>query len=118
MEMDELTGQIRRAIDTCDQEFHKQERYCKEQREVLRGLEELAAREPQMYELDDWKDQVMTVCKVAMANLVMWTRDRCFSAGYGQATWKRLEPFFKLSGRVRWGTSGWRSSCGSSPTAN
>ena len=102
-EMDELNGQIRRAIDRCDQEFHKQERYCKEQREVLRALEELAAREPQMYELDDRKDQVMTVCKVAMANLVMWTRDRYFPAGYGQATWKRLEPFFKLSGRVRWG---------------
>ena len=56
-----------------------------------------------MYELDDRKDQVMTVCKVALANLAMWTRDRYFPEGYGQATWKRLEPFFKLSGRVRWG---------------
>jgi len=102
-EMDGLTGRIRRAVDSCNQEFHKQERYCKEQREVLRGLEELAAREPQMYELDDRKDQVMTVCKVAMANLAMWTRERYFPEGYGQATWKRLEPFFRLSGRVRWG---------------
>ncbi|MDQ5851426.1 MAG: hypothetical protein M3380_05010, partial [Chloroflexota bacterium] len=102
-EMDERNGRIRRAVDSCNQEFHKQERYCKEQREVLRALEELAAREPQMYELDDRKDQVMTVCKVAMANLAMWTRDRYFPEGYGQATWKRLEPFFKLSGRVRWG---------------
>ena len=42
----------------------------------------------------------MTVCKVAMANLVMWTRDKYFPACYRQATWKRLEPFFKLSGRV------------------
>lgn len=102
-EMNELNGQIRAVIDRCDQEFHKQERYCKEQREVLRALEGLAAREPQMYELDDRKDQVMTVCKVAMANLVMWTRDRYFPACYRQATWKRLEPFWKLSGRVRWG---------------
>lgn len=102
-EMDELTGRIRRAVDSCNQEYHKQERYCKEQREVLRALEELAAREPQMYELDDRKDQVMTVCKVAVANLVMWTRERYFPEGYGQATWKRLEPFLKLSGRVRWG---------------
>ena len=28
-----------------------------------------------MYELDNSKDQVMTVFKVALVNLVMWTRD-------------------------------------------
>ena len=27
-----------------------------------------------MYELDNRKDQVMTICKVAMANLAMWVR--------------------------------------------
>ncbi len=80
------------------------QRYCKEQREVLRALEDLAAREPQMYELDDAKDQIMSVCKVALANLVLWTRDQYFPAAYAHATWKRLEPFFKLSGRVRWGS--------------
>ncbi len=103
-EMDGLNAQVRHAVDKCDQEFRKQERYCQEQREVLRALEELAVREPQMYELDDAKDQVMTVCKVALANLGMWTRDRYFPEGYAHATWKRLEPFFKLSGRVRWGS--------------
>jgi len=102
-EMDELTKRIWGAWETSETEGRKQERYCREQREVLRALEDLAAREPQMYELDDRKDQVMTVCKVAMANLVMWTRDRYFPEAYRQATWKRLEPFVKLSGRVRWG---------------
>jgi hypothetical protein len=28
-----------------------------------------------MFELDNRKDQVMTVCKAALVNLVMWTRD-------------------------------------------
>ncbi len=102
-ELDGLNQQIRRAFDTCNTEFRKQERYCQEQREVLRALEELAAREPQMYALDDAKDQVMSVCKVALANLVLWTRDQYFPTAYAHATWQRLEPFFKLSGRVRWG---------------
>jgi hypothetical protein len=42
----------------------------------------------------------MTVCKVAMANLVMWVRDRYFPASYAQATWKRLLPFFQLPGTI------------------
>jgi hypothetical protein len=35
-----------------------------------------------MYELDNAKDQVMTVCKVALANLVMWTREMYFPSDY------------------------------------
>lgn len=53
-----------------------------------------------MYELDHRKDQVMTVCKVALANLAMWTRDRYFPASYAHATWRRLLPFFQLSGII------------------
>ena len=53
-----------RAYDVSTAEYTKQERYCKEQRTVLRALADLAAREPPMYELDNAKDQIMTVCKV------------------------------------------------------
>ena len=53
-----------------------------------------------MYELDNRKDQVMTVCKVALANLAMWVRDQYFPASYAQATWKRLLPFFQLPGTI------------------
>ena len=53
-----------------------------------------------MYELDHRKDQVMVVCKVAVANLAMWVRDRYFPASYAQATWKRLLPFFHLPGTI------------------
>ncbi len=56
-----------------------------------------------MHELDNRKDQVMTICKVALANLVMWVRARFFPATYASATWQRLLPFFRLPGRVRWG---------------
>ena len=35
-----------------------------------------------MYELDHAKDQVMTTLKLALANLVMWTRDHYFPATY------------------------------------
>ena len=88
------------AYEQCNAEFRKQERYCKEQREVLRALEVLKEQERTMYELDNRKDQVMTVCKVAMANLAMWVRDRYFPASYAQATWKRLLPFFQLPGTI------------------
>jgi hypothetical protein len=57
-----------------------------------------------MYELDNHKDQVMTVCKVALANLGMWVRDQYFPAQYAQASWQRLQVFFQLPGRVHWGT--------------
>ena len=80
--------------------FREQERYCKEQREVLRALEDLKEQEQTMYELDNRKDQVMTVCKVALANLAMWVRDHFFPPSYAQATWKRLLPFFHLPGTI------------------
>jgi hypothetical protein len=60
----------------------------------------LKAQEKTMYELDHRKDQVMTVCKVALANLAMWVRDHYFPPSYAQATWRRLLPFFQLPGTI------------------
>jgi hypothetical protein len=53
-----------------------------------------------MYELDNRKDQVMTVFKVALTDLVMWTRDHYFPESFAHATWQRLSPFFHLPGLV------------------
>jgi len=64
-ELEPIRAKEWRAYEQCNREFGKQERYCKAQREVLRALEELEAKELTMYELDHCKDQVMTVCKVA-----------------------------------------------------
>jgi hypothetical protein len=89
-----------KAYSQCNDEFCKQERYCKEQREVLRELEDLEAKQRTMYELDNRKDQVMTVCKVASANLAMWVRDQYFPSSYAHATWQRLLPFFQLPGTI------------------
>jgi hypothetical protein len=91
------------AYETSNREYAKCQKYCREQRELLRALEDLAQQERDMYELDNRKDQVMTVCKVALANLVMWVRDRYFPASYAHASWHRLRPFFQLPGRLRWG---------------
>ncbi len=103
-EIDAQLEQLRikewQAYDQCNAEFRKQERYCKEQREVLRALEDLKEPERSMYELDNRKNQVMTVCKVAVANLAMWVRDRYFPPSYAQVTWKRLPPFFQLPGTI------------------
>jgi hypothetical protein len=99
-ELEQLRIKEWRAYEQCNAEFRKQERYCKEQREVLRALEDMKAQEKTMYELDHQKDQVMTVCKVAVANLVMWVRDHYFPSSYAQATWRRLLPFFRLPGTI------------------
>jgi hypothetical protein len=86
-----------------DAEWRKIERYCQEQRTVLRHLEDLTARAQPMYELDNAKDQVMTILKLALTNLAMWTRDQYFPTDYAHATWHRLAPFFRLPGRIVWG---------------
>lgn len=99
-ELEPLGRKEWQAYEQCNAEFRKQERYCKEQREVLRALEDLKEQERSMYELDNRKDQVMTVCKVALANLAMWVRDSYFPPSYAQATWKRLLPFFQLPGTI------------------
>src|SRR5207244_858405 len=75
-----------------------------QQRELLRAMEDLAQQERDMYELDNRKDQIMTVCKVALANLGMWARDHYFPAEYAHASWHRLQIFFQLPGRLHWGT--------------
>src|SRR6266705_1356150 len=99
-ELEQIRVKEWRAYEQCNQEFRKQERYCKEQREVLRALEDLKAKERTMYELDHRKEQVMTVCTVALANLAMWVRDQYFPPSYAHATWRRLLPFFQLPGTV------------------
>lgn len=89
-----------RAFDESEAEYQKQRRYRKQQRQILRALEDLTATERQMYELDNRKDQVMTTLKVALVNLILWTRDQWFPPNFAQATWAKLAPFFRLPGRV------------------
>ncbi|MDP9374516.1 MAG: hypothetical protein M3Q65_19115, partial [Chloroflexota bacterium] len=89
-----------RAPATSNCECATYRRYCREQGDLLRALEDLAAAARAMHELDDAKDQVMTACKVAWATLVMWVRDRYVPDDYARATWGRLAPFFRLPGRV------------------
>jgi hypothetical protein len=101
-ELEPLWQRVYRVQEKSYRESSKHERYCREQRELLRTLEDLAASERVMHELDNRKDQIMIICKVALANLVMWVRDRFFPSTYAHATWQRLLPFFQLPGRVRW----------------
>ena len=77
------------------------QRHAQKQRDLLQSLEDLERNERDMYELDNRKDHVMTVFKVALANLAMWTRDQYFPDTYSHATWHRLAPFFRLPGIVR-----------------
>jgi hypothetical protein len=53
-----------------------------------------------MQELDNTKDQIMTLLKVGLANLGMWVRDHYFGESYQSCGWERLVPFFQLSGWV------------------
>jgi hypothetical protein len=103
-EIEEYQQRQWKAYHTSNKEFTKCEKYCQEQCELLRAIEDLAQQEREMYELDNRKDQIMTVCKVALANLGMWVRDHYFPASYAHASWQRLQAFFQLPGRIVWGT--------------
>jgi hypothetical protein len=59
-ELEPLRCKEWQAYEQCNAEFRKQERYCQEQREVLRSLEDLKEQERSMYELDNRKDQVIS----------------------------------------------------------
>jgi hypothetical protein len=83
-----------RLLDKC-------EGYCREQRQVLRQHEDLAAHARDMYALDHAKDQIMTLFKLGLANLGMQVRDQYFGASYQHCGWQRLLPFFKLGGWIR-----------------
>jgi hypothetical protein len=102
-EIEEYQQRQWKAYHTSNHEFAKCEKYCREQRELLRAIEDLAQQEREMYELDNRKDQIMTVCKVALANLGMWMRDHYFPVEYAHASWQRLQVFFQLPGRIHWG---------------
>jgi len=81
-------------------ELNHCERSCRALRHVLRQQEELRACEREMQELDNTKDQLMTLLKVGLANLGMWVRDHYFGESYQSCGWERLVPFFQLSGWV------------------
>jgi hypothetical protein len=99
-DLDARWRRYERVRDRQEREATKYTRYCLEQRDLMGALAESAAKERAMYELENEKDQTMTVLKLALANLVMWARDCYFPATYAHATWHRLEPFFRLPGRV------------------
>jgi hypothetical protein len=81
-------------------ELKRCEQSCRVLRQVLRQQEELRAYEREMRELDNTKDQIMTLLKVGLANLGMWVRDHYFGENYQACGWERLWPFFQLSGWV------------------
>jgi hypothetical protein len=59
-----------------------------------------------MHGLDNRKDQIMTVCKLALANLAMWVRDRFFPSTYAHATRAAFAAFFSLARSCEVGTQG------------
>jgi hypothetical protein len=85
-ELEQRWQRVWRAYTKSNKECEKQKHYAHEQCDLLRALEDLAANERTMYELDNRKDQVMTACKLALANLAMWTRDHYFPASYAHAS--------------------------------
>jgi hypothetical protein len=96
-ELEPLWQRVYRVQQKSHQESVKHEKYCREQRELLRALEDLRANERVMHELDNRKDQMMTVCKLALTNLAMWVRDRFFPSTYAHATRASPPTLFSLT---------------------
>ena len=51
-EMQEAWQRVSHVLEISNKEFAKWERYCREQGDLLRALEDLAAQQRTMYELD------------------------------------------------------------------
>src|SRR5713101_7501699 len=81
-------------------ELNHCERACRALRHVLRQQEDLQACEREMWELDNTKDQIMTLLKVGLANLGMWVRDHYFGESYQSCGWEPLVPFSPFGGWV------------------
>lgn len=99
-ELEQLWQGVHQAFEATNHEFAKIQRYALKARHLLRQLDDLQTQTPQMFELDNRKDQLMTTLRLALTNLIMWVRDHLFLAEYAQTTWKRLAPFFDLPGHV------------------
>lgn len=99
-ELEREQGLEWQAHRNCNKEYRKAQAYEEQGKELRGQLEKLNSGERQMLELDQRKDQVMTVFKLALVNLGMWVRERCFPVSYAQCSWQRLQPFFELGGWV------------------
>lgn len=99
-ELDPLWQKVHRTNKNSRTEWDKGKRYAIKERKLLRLLADLDEQERTMYQLDDRKDQIMTILRLALTNLVMWTRDQFFPKSYTRTTWKRLAPFFRLPGHI------------------
>ena len=56
-----------------------------------------------MRELDNGKDQIVTLMKITLVNLAMHTRDRYLGDDYQYATWCCLVPFSRsLTADAQW----------------
>jgi len=91
---------ITQILQQSNQDFSKAQRYAQQQCQVMRDLLDLEAQSRHMFQLDNRKDQLMSALKVALTNLIMWTRQQFFPEDYAKATWKRLRPFLSLPGRI------------------
>ena len=80
--------------------LNKCEGYCQQLRQVKRQQEDLETQAREMYELDHSKDQIMTLFKLALANLGMWVRDQYFGESYQHGRGPRVLPFFKWGGQI------------------
>ena len=99
-EFEQQAQQSWQASRQCNDEFQKAQRYARQQCEIQRALLDLEAQLRDMFELDDRKDQLMSMFNITLTNLIMWTRDTFFPDTYARATWKTLQPFFRLPGRI------------------
>jgi hypothetical protein len=88
------------ARERANEESRKAEQYGSKIKQLETELERLDQTERHMAQLDDRKDQLMTILKVALANIGMWVRDNCFGASYAEASWERIKPFLQLGGWV------------------
>jgi prepilin-type processing-associated H-X9-DG protein len=94
--------QMDAAAEQVEQEHAKQQRYHQQQQqkqqELTKTIQTMA--DHPMYELDDRKDQLLSVLRLCLLSVLQWLRNAVFPDSYARATYETVKPFIQMGGFV------------------
>jgi hypothetical protein len=90
------------AAEQVEREREKQRCYRQEQQQKQQDLTKTtqAMVDHPMYELDDRKDQLLSVLRLCLVSVLQWLRDAVFPDAYAHATYETVKAFIQMGGFV------------------
>jgi hypothetical protein len=94
--------QLDAAAEQVEREHAKQQRYHQEQQQKQQDLTKTiqTMTDHPMYELDDRKDQLLSVLRLCLLSVLQWLRAAVFPDAYAHATYETVKAFLQIGGFV------------------